>query len=207
VLRASSAEQAFAIVRTSLPELVLLDWNLPDMSGAELTRRLRANHRTRHVLIVLISNRSGELDKIAGLDSGADDYVTMPFSPRELLARIKALLRQRAPQTTDKSVLVGGLTLDPVTHRASYNGKSLALALTEFRLLHFLMKHPERVYTRAQILSLVWGDDAAIEERTVDVSIRRLRKKLEEFDQHFMVDTIRGAGYRFSAQKSQQTHI
>ncbi len=199
VLRASNAEQAFDSVSTSLPDLVLLDWSLPDMSGMELTRRLRANHRTRNVLIILASARSGELDKIAGLDSGADDYVTTPFSPRELFARIKALLRQREPRMTDKSVSVGGLKLDPATHRVSVNDKSLELALTEFRLLHFLMKRSERVHTRAQILALVWGDNAHVEERTVDVSIRRLRKQLKKLDHQCTIDTVRGTGYRFSA--------
>jgi two-component system, OmpR family, phosphate regulon response regulator PhoB len=199
VLRASNAEQAFNSVHASLPDLLLLDWSLPGMSAMELTRRLRAIQRTRNVLIILLSASSGELDKIAGLDSGADDYVTMPFSPRELCARMKALLRLLAPHTSDKPVVADGVQLDPVTHRVSVNGKSLELALTEFRLLHFLMKHPGSVHARARILALVWGDNALVEERTVDVSIRRLRKKLQEFDRQCMIDTVRGEGYRFSA--------
>jgi two-component system phosphate regulon response regulator PhoB len=195
---ASSAEQALDRVGASQPDLVLLDWTLPDMSGIELTQRLRANQRTRHLPIIMLSARSGEQDKIAGLDSGADDFVTMPFSRRELFARINAVLRQQAPQTSDQSVLAGGLKLEPITRRVSATGKSLALAPTEFSLLHFLMKRPGRVLTRAQIVASVWGDNAIAGERTVDVSIRRLRKKLEEFDREYMIETVRGEGYRFS---------
>jgi two-component system phosphate regulon response regulator PhoB len=202
VLRASNAMQALDCVRVSLPDLVLLDWSLPDMSGIELTRRLRANQRTRHLPIIMLSARSAEHDKISGLDSGADDFVTIPFSPRELLARIKALLRQQGPQATDEVVLGGGLSLDPATRRIIAKGKWLELAPTEFRLLHFLMRRGGRVLTRAQILDSVWSANAIAEERTVDVSIRRLRKALQELDHQCVIATVRGEGYRFSAPNS-----
>ena len=198
-MRAADAEQAIELVRDELPDLVLLDWMLPGMSGIELARRLRADRRTREVPIIMLTARAEEPDKLAGLDIGADDYVTKPFSPRELNARIKALLRRRAPQATDDTIEAGGLKLDPVSHRVSGNGVPLMLGPTEFRLLHFLMTHPERVYSRTQLLDQVWGDHVFVEERTVDVHIRRLRKALEETGHDSLIDTVRGAGYRFSA--------
>jgi two-component system phosphate regulon response regulator PhoB len=199
VLHASDAAQALDSVEASLPDLALLHWSLPDMSGIELTRRLRANQRTRNLPIIMLSGRSAEHDKVSGLDSGADDFVTIPFSARELFARIKALLRQRTPQKTDETIMAGGLRLEPVTRRIIANGKWLELAPTEFRLLHFLMIRAGRILTRTQILDSVWGDNAIAEERTVDVSIRRLRKSLQEFDHQCVIDTIRGEGYRFSS--------
>ncbi len=198
-LRANDAEQAIELVRDELPDLVLLDWMLPGMSGIEFARRLRADRRTQDVPIIMLTARAEEHDKLSGLETGADDYITKPFSPRELNARIRALLRRRAPQTTDDIVEASGLKLDPVSHRVSGNGKPLTLGPTEFRLLHFMMTHPERVYSRAQLLDHVWGDHVFVEERTVDVHVRRLRKALEQTNHDRLIDTVRGAGYRFSA--------
>jgi len=198
-MRAADAEQAFELVRDELPDLVLLDWMLPGMSGIEFARRLRADRRTQGVPIIMLTARADEHDKLTGLDTGADDYITKPFSPRELNARIKALLRRRSPHATDDMVEASGLQLDPVSHRVSGNGSALSLGPTEFRLLHFLMTHPERVYSRAQLLDQVWGDHVFVEERTVDVHIRRLRKALEDSNHDRLIETVRGAGYRFAA--------
>src|SRR5258707_13384517 len=198
-LRANDAEQAIELVRDELPDLVLLDWMLPGMSGIEFARRLRADRRTQDVPIIMLTARAEEHDKLSGLETGADDYITKPFSPRELNARIRALLRRRAPQTTDDIVEASGLKLDPVSHRVSGNGKLLTLVPTDFRLLHFMMTHPERVYSRAQLLDHVWGNHVFVEERTVDVHVRRLRKALEQTNHDRLIDTVRGAGYRFSA--------
>ncbi len=200
VIRAADAETALRLVREALPDLVLLDWMLPGMSGVELARRLRAEERTRTVPIIMLTARGAEQDKVAGLELGADDYVTKPFSTRELLARIKAVLRRRAPEATEDAVEVGGLRLDPATHRVTAGGAPVTLGPTEFRLLHFLMTHPERVHSRAQLLDQVWGDHVFVEERTVDVHIRRLRSALEATGHDALVQTVRGAGYRFSAQ-------
>jgi len=199
VVRAADAETAQRIVRDALPDLVLLDWMLPGISGIELAKRLRAEERTRSIPIIMLTARSDEADKIAGLEIGADDYITKPFSPRELVARIKALLRRRAPQVTDDAVELGGLRLDPATHRVSAGPTPLSLGPTEFRLLHFLMTHPERVHSRAQLLDQVWGDHVFVEERTVDVHIRRLRCALEPTQHEGLIQTVRGAGYRFSS--------
>jgi len=201
-VRADSAERALESVRGSLPDLVLLDWMLPGMSGIDFARRLRAERRTRDVPIIFLTARSEERDKLAGLDLGADDYVTKPFSPRELLARVKAVLRRRAPQSTDDAVEIEGLTLDPGSHRVSGNGVHLDLGPTEFRLLHFLMTHSERVHSRAQLLDRVWGDHVFVEERTVDVHIRRLRQALSPSGHDRLVETVRGAGYRLTAHPS-----
>ncbi len=198
-LQAVDGEQALDLVRDELPDLVLLDWMLPGMSGVEFARRMRADRRTQGVPIIMLTARADEQDKLTGLETGADDYITKPFSPRELNARIKALLRRRSPQVTDDAVEAAGLRLDPASHRVSGNGKALTLGPTEFRLLHFLMTHPERVYARAQLLDQVWGDHVFVEERTVDVHIRRLRKALEASGHDRLIDTVRGAGYRFSA--------
>lgn len=198
-LRAENAEQALEMVRTALPDLVVLDWMLPGMSGIEFARKLRADKRTQEVPLIMLTARAEEADKLAGLESGADDYLTKPFSPRELNARVKAVLRRRAPQATDDLVETSGLRLDPVSHRVSGNQRNLALGPTEFRLLHFMMTHPERVYSRAQLLDQVWGDHVFVEERTVDVHIRRLRKALEPTGHDRLIQTVRSAGYRFSA--------
>ena len=199
VLRASDAEQALTIIRQTLPDLVLLDWMLPGQSGLAIARHLRGNERTRTIPIIMLTAKSAEQDKVLGLDAGADDYVTKPFSPRELLARIKAVMRRRAPQMTDDAVELQGLRLDPAAHRVSGNGLALELGPTEFRLLHFFMTHAERVHSRAQLLDQVWGDHVYVEERTVDVHIRRLRKALEASGHDRLIETVRGTGYRFAA--------
>ena len=198
-LKAQNAEQALEMVRTALPDLVVLDWMLPGMSGIEFARKLRADKRTQDVPLILLTARAEERDKLQGLETGADDYLTKPFSPRELNARVKAVLRRRAPQVTDDAVETAGLRIDPVSHRVTGNGATLSLGPTEFRLLHFLMTHAERVYSRAQLLDQVWGDHVFVEERTVDVHIRRLRKALEATRHDRLIQTVRSAGYRFSA--------
>jgi two-component system phosphate regulon response regulator PhoB len=199
VIRASNAESALGIVRNALPDLLLIDWMLPGMSGAALARQLRQEDRTKQIPIILLTARSAESDKVAGLEAGADDYVTKPFSPRELLARIKAVLRRRAPQMTDDPVELGGLRLEPETHRVFGAQRPLDLGPTEFRLLHFLLTHAERVHSRAQLLDHVWGDHVFVEERTVDVHIRRLRKSLEPSGHDRLIETVRGSGYRLTA--------
>jgi two-component system phosphate regulon response regulator PhoB len=198
-MRADNAEQALHLVSNALPDLVLLDWMLPGMSGIDLARRLRHDKRTRAVPIIMLTARSEEQDKLHGLETGADDYITKPFSPRELNARIKAVLRRRAPQMTDDVVQVSELRLDPASHRITGNGAPIELGPTEFRLLHFLMTHPERVHSRTQLLDHVWGDHVFVEERTVDVHIRRLRKALEPTKLDRLIQTVRGSGYRLSA--------
>ena len=192
-----------ANVDAVLPDLVLLDWMLPGASGVEFARRLRADERTSDIPIIMLTARGEEQDKVSALEIGADDYVTKPFSPRELVARIKAVLRRRAPQTTEDVVELGGLRLDPATHRVSADETALALGPTEFRLLHFLMTHPERVHSRAQLLDQVWGDHVFVEERTVDVHIRRLRCALEPSQHDALIQTVRGSGYRFSVHTTQ----
>ncbi len=200
VILAADAEAAKREVQQALPDLVLLDWMLPDMSGIDLARRLRADARTRRLPIIMLTARAEERDKIEGLDVGADDYVTKPFSPRELMARIKAVLRRNAPQATDDPVELGGLRLDPATHRVTAGETEINLGPTEFRLLHYLMAHPERVHGRTQLLDQVWGDHVFVEERTVDVHIRRLRAALEASGHDSLIQTVRGSGYRISAQ-------
>ena len=198
VVRADTAEDAIRRVNEILPDVVLLDWMLPGMSGIQLARRLRGDERTHDLPIIMLTARGEEHDKIAGLDAGADDYLTKPFSPRELLARIKAVLRRRAPQMTSEIIEIEGLRVDPATHRVTGNGRPLELGPTEFRLLHFFMTHAERVHTRAQLLDQVWGDHVFVEERTVDVHIRRLRAALESSGHDRLIQTVRGTGYRFS---------
>jgi two-component system phosphate regulon response regulator PhoB len=199
VLRAASAEQADAAIRAQLPDVVVLDWMLPGESGLAFARRLRAAERTRELPILMLTARAMEQDKLSGLEAGADDYLTKPFSPRELAARIKAVLRRRAPQSSGDSVEVDGLRLDPVAHRVTAGERLLELSPAEFRLLHFLMTHPGRVYSRSQLLDQVWGDHVYIEERTVDVHIRRLRKALAPSAHDRLIDTVRGAGYALRA--------
>lgn len=197
VLRAASAEEAEAAIRKALPDVLVLDWMLPGESGVAFAQRLRTNERTRDLPILMLTARAMEQDKISGLEAGADDYLTKPFSPKELAARIKAVLRRRAPQLSGDAVEAEGLRLDPATRRVSANGQRVELAPSEFRLLHFFMTHPERVYTRAQLLDHVWGDHVFIEERTVDVHIRRLRKALAANGHDRLIDTVRGSGYSF----------
>ena len=195
VRRASSAEEAEAAIRAALPDVVVLDWMLPGESGLAFARRLRSDTRTRELPILMLTARAMEQDKLSGLEAGADDYLTKPFSPKELAARIKAVLRRRAPQLSGDVVEVEGLRLDPATHRVSAGDQRLQLSPAEFKLLHFLLTHPGRVYSRTQLLDQVWGDHVYIEERTVDVHIRRLRKALEPSGHDKLIDTVRGAGY------------
>jgi two-component system phosphate regulon response regulator PhoB len=181
-----------------LPDLILLDWMLPGESGASLARQWRKNDRTKTVPIIMLTARSDESDKIQGLDAGADDYITKPFSTQEMLARIRSLMRRRAPETIKDSVQVGELTLDAGTYRVSFRSQELKIGPTEFKLLHYLMKHAERVHSRSTLLDKVWGDHVFIEERTVDVHVKRLRESLGEAS--CMVETVRGAGYRLTVQ-------
>ncbi len=211
VICADSVEQGKKMINNVLPDLVLLDWMLPDMSGIDFARRLRQEDRTKAIPIIMLTARVQESDKIAGLEAGADDYITKPFSPRELLARIKAVLRRRLPEMSDEIIEIGGLKLDPTTHRVHVyaNDKSekfseISLGPTEFRLLHFLMAYKERVHTRSQLLDRVWGDHVFIEDRTVDVHIRRLRKILEAVGKENLVQTVRGTGYRFSVECNEE---
>ena len=199
-IRALSVEQAQLLMREALPDLIILDWMLPGMSGIEFARKLKSDELTKTIPIIMLTARGEEADKVRGLEVGADDYVTKPFSPRELNARIKAVLRRRAPQMTDDPIEVSGLRLDPMTHRVSGNGTTLDLCPTEFRLLHYLMSNPERVHSRSQVLDRVWGDRVFVEDRTVDVHIRRLRLALAESGHEDLIQTVRGVGYRFSAQ-------
>jgi two-component system phosphate regulon response regulator PhoB len=199
VMASGDAEHAQRLVHEALPDLILLDWMLPGMSGVDFARRLRADERTREVPIIMLTARTEERDKVLGLETGADDYITKPFSPRELVARIKAVLRRRAPQVTEDVVEIGKLRLDPVTHRVAAGGDSITLGPTEFRLLHYFMTHPERVHSRTQLLDGVWGDHVFVEERTVDVHVRRLRSALEPSGTDALIQTVRGAGYRLSA--------
>ena len=198
-IQAHDAASALAHIQRALPDLILLDWMLPGSSGVDLARRLRADQRTRNIPIIMLTARTDEHDKIAGLESGADDYITKPFSPRELMARIRAVLRRRAPQISEEMVSLMGLELSPATHRVSTQVVVIDLGPTEFRLLHFFMTHTERVYSRAQLLDQVWGDHVFVEERTVDVHIRRLRQALEISGLDSLIQTVRGSGYRFSS--------
>jgi len=200
VEEAEDAQQAEHAISDRLPDLILLDWMLPGTSGVELARRFRRDDYTKEVPVIMLTARSEEDDRIRGLESGADDYVTKPFSPRELIARIKAVIRRASPEQDEGQLEVDGLQLDTHSHRVSANGSRLDMGPTEFRLLQFFMSHPERVYSRSQLLDMVWSRGSFVEERTVDVHIRRLRKALadEGFDR--FIQTVRGAGYRFSAQ-------
>jgi two-component system phosphate regulon response regulator PhoB len=197
-MRALSAEQAQDIMRETIPDLILLDWMLPGMNGLEFARKLKSDTLTKSIPIIILTARGEEYDKVRGLEVGADDYVTKPFSPRELNARIKAVLRRRAPQMTDDPIELKGLRLDPITHRVTGNGKAIDLGPTEFRLLHFFMTNAERVHTRSQLLDKVWGDRVFVEDRTVDVHIRRLRNALSLSGHEDLIQTVRGAGYRLS---------
>jgi two-component system phosphate regulon response regulator PhoB len=199
VLRAGSAEEAERAIRDELPDVVVLDWMLPGESGLAFARRLRADERTRELPILMLTARAMEQDKLSGLEAGADDYLTKPFSPKELAARIKAVLRRRAPQHSGDQVEVNGLRLDPAARLVTAGERRLELSPVEFRLLNFLMTHPGRVYSRSQLLDQVWGDHVYIEERTVDVHIRRLRKALEPSGHDRLIDTVRGAGYALRA--------
>jgi len=197
-LRAGDADSAWQQIRGSAPDLILLDWMLPGTSGVILAKQLRSDAATRDIPIIMLTARGEERDKVLGLESGADDYITKPFSPRELMARIRAVLRRHAPQMPDEMVTAGGLELSPASHRVTAKGATIELGPTEFRLLHFFMTHAERVYSRTQLLDHVWGTQAFVEERTVDVHIRRLRAALEPAGVDSLIQTVRGSGYRFS---------
>jgi len=201
VKRAGNAEEAYRAVADAVPDVILLDWMLPDSPGPAITRRIRGDPRTREVPIIMLTARAGEDDKVAGLESGADDYITKPFSPRELEARIQAVLRRRAPQLSKEAVEIEGLVVNPATRTVAGNGKALKMSPTEFELLLFFMTHTDRVYSRSQILDQVWGDHVFIEDRTVDVHIRRLRDALSPSGHDTLVETVRGAGYRFLSKR------
>jgi two-component system phosphate regulon response regulator PhoB len=199
VREAADARSGRAEVANKLPDLLLVDWMLPDTSGLEFTRALKRDRETRELPIIMLTARAEEGDKVAGLEGGADDYITKPFSPRELLARINAVLRRAMPSEGTERIDIEGLVLDQSSQRVSTGERTVALGPTEYRMLAFFMTHPERVYTREQLLDRVWGGNVYVEERTIDVHIRRLRKALEEFGYDRLIQTVRGSGYRFSA--------
>ena len=201
-LEAADCRSARELLADERPDLALVDWMLPDMSGLELTRQLKRDRNNDDLAIIMLTARADEFDKIAGLEGGADDYVTKPFSPRELIARIQAVLR-RSGSENDDTVNSGVLTLDAAGHRVSANGNEIKLGPTEYRLLKFLITHPDRVYSRSQLLDRVWGANVYVEERTVDVHVRRLRKALAAEAADDYIQTVRGAGYRFSSRGSQ----
>jgi two-component system phosphate regulon response regulator PhoB len=200
---AESVRQAQTLIFNRLPELILLDWMLPQTSGIEFARQLRKEPQTQQIPIIMLTARGEEGDKIRGLEVGADDYITKPFSPRELLARIKAVLRRTSTTAENEQIIVNELILDPAEHRVTVLDEEVQIGPTEFRLLHFFMTHPERVYSRNQVLDQVWGGNVYIEERTVDVHIRRLRKALALHGYDHLIQTVRGVGYRFSTKMPQ----
>ncbi|MEK7991463.1 MAG: phosphate regulon transcriptional regulator PhoB [Thiotrichaceae bacterium] len=195
---AADVRSAQTLIFNRLPDLILLDWMLPGMNGVEFARQLKKDNRTQQIPIIMLTARGEESDKIRGLEVGADDYVTKPFSPRELIARIKAVLRRTQTYSDSEQLVVNELQLDPAEHRVLIGNEEVQIGPTEFRLLHFFMRHPERVYSRNQVLDQVWGGNVYIEERTVDVHIRRLRKALSQYGYDHLVQTVRGVGYRFS---------
>jgi len=197
---AGDTDEAQSALTGRRPDLILLDWMLPGISGVDFARRLKRDPRTSDIPIILLTAKGEEADKVKGLDSGADDYVTKPFSTRELLARVRALLRRTRPEGDDETLQVADLRIDTRTHRVSLRDLPLELSPTEFRLLHFFVSHPERVYSRSQLLDEVWGNQSYIEERTVDVHIRRLRRILEPHGYGALIQTVRSVGYRFSTQ-------
>ncbi len=198
-VEAADFSEAVSKVTEPYPELILLDWMIPGGSGIQFIKLMKQEELTRNIPIVMLTARGEEEDKVRGLDVGADDYITKPFSPKELTARIKAVMRRTAPTATEDVIDVQGLRLDPVSHRVTANDVPLEMGPTEFRLLHFFMTHPERVYSREQLLNNVWGTNVYVEDRTVDVHIRRLRKAMAETGHDALIQTVRGAGYRFSS--------
>ena len=201
VLSAATGVEARSSMADKYPDVVLMDWMLPDMSGLELTRQLKRDPETREIPVIMLTARVQEDDRVAGLEGGADDYITKPFSPRELLARIKVVLRRGAAYQ-DETLTAGRLKLNTASHRVSVDGSEISLGPTEYRILHFFMHHPDRVYSRAQLLDRIWGGNVYVEERTVDVHIRRLRKALTASGYDKLVQTVRGAGYRFSPREA-----
>ena len=197
-IRAINAEYANNIVKETIPDLIVLDWMLPGMDGIEFAKRLRANSETKSIPIIMLTAKADEDNKIKGLNVGADDYLTKPFSPRELIARIKALLRRRSPELINEPIIIDALVLDPGSHKVQVDSKKINIGPTEFKLLHFLMKNSDRVYSRNQILDKIWGNKSVIDDRTVDVHIKRLRAALKNSHYDKMIQTVRGSGYRFS---------
>ncbi len=195
---AADVEEARPLISDDRPDLLLLDWMLPGMNGVDYARRIRNNPDTSDIPIIMLTARGEEGDKVRGLDTGADDYITKPFSTKELLARIRAVMRRTKDTDAEGIITVEGLALDPDTFRVTVDGKVVEISPTEFRLLHFFISHPERVYTRGQLLDQVWGQNVYVEERTVDVHIRRLRKTLEPYQYSHLIQTVRSVGYRFS---------
>lgn len=200
VIGVESVDQAKAALADVPPDLILMDWMLPGTSGVEYTRELKQDTVTRDIPVIMLTARGEEDDKVRGLECGAEDYVTKPFSPKELVARIKVILRRVAPHATEEAVQAGDMRLDPVSYRVTMSDQPIELGPTEFKLLHFFMTHREKVYSRSRLLDKVWGTNVYIEERTVDVHIRRLRQALEPFEMDGLIQTVRGAGYRFSEQ-------
>jgi len=198
VHEAGHADEARKLLVSETPDLMLLDWMLPGRSGLELAQQLKQNNSTRAVPIIIVSAKGEEEDRVKGLDTGADDYIAKPFSPREMVARVNAVLRRVKPTDVDDRIEIAGLRIDNLSHRVSANGKRIDIAPTEYRLLHFFMTHADRAFTRSQLLDQVWGDQVYVEERTVDVHVRRLRKALEATNHDYMLQTVRGVGYRFS---------
>jgi two-component system phosphate regulon response regulator PhoB len=198
VVEAEDFDIALEKVQEPYPDLILLDWMLPGGSGVQLAKKLKQHEFTRDIPVIMLTARGEEDDKIRGLEAGADDYVTKPFSPKELVARIKAVMRRVTPTSKEEPIEFNGLILEPISHRVTAHGDALDMGPTEFKLLHFFMTHAERVYSREQLLDNVWGTNVYVEDRTVDVHIRRLRKALSEHGHDAMVQTVRGAGYRFS---------
>lgn len=197
-IEAEDYADGLAKVREPYPELIVLDWMMPGGSGIQFIKQLKQDEVTRKIPVVMLTARGEEEDKVRGLEAGADDYITKPFSPKELTARLHAVMRRVSPTSVDEVIEVQGLKLDPVSHRVSAEDKALDMGPTEFKLLHFFMTHPERVYSREQLLNNVWGTNVYVEDRTVDVHIRRLRKAIEETGHDRLIQTVRGAGYRFS---------
>jgi len=199
VRRAESAGAAESAIRSELPDLVILDWMLPDRPGLELLRDMRVADRTRSVPVIMLTAKGAESDRVTGLDAGADDYVVKPFSPRELVSRVRAVFRRRAPQKSGEAIEYGSLRIDPARHEVAVGDRPVKMGLAEFKLLRFLAGHPERVFSRSQLLDNVWGDHVFIEERTVDVHVLRLRKALMQAQAQDLVQTVRGLGYRLSS--------
>ena len=198
-IEAEDYDSALSFLIDPYPDLVLLDWMIPGGSGLQVIKQMKRDSNTRDIPIIMLTAKGEEEDKVQGLETGADDYVIKPFSPKELVARVKAILRRLSPMSAEDIIEFNGLSLDPVSHRVTSQDKPIDMGPTEFKLLHFFMTHPERVYSREQLLNYVWGTNVYVEDRTVDVHIRRLRKAIEEDGHDRMIQTVRGTGYRFSA--------
>lgn len=198
VMEAGHADEARKLLSNETPDLILLDWMLPGRSGLELAQQLKQSPKTKSIPIIMVSARGEEEDRVKGLDTGADDYIAKPFSPREMVARVKAVLRRAKPDETSDEIEIGGLVMDNLGHRVTADGRPIEVAPTEYRLLHFFMTHADRAFSRSQLLDQVWGDQVYVEERTVDVHVRRLRKALEPTGHDRLLQTVRGVGYRFS---------